>query len=106
MYMTVFKLMWPYFGRMLADKLSLYLQDRREQRLKAGEKLSEPWAELEKAVCPPCPPCPPCPTPEPAPIQPDPIASTGNKIWFGLSGVLLASAFVLMAYLFMHDDRA
>lgn len=92
MYLTVFKLIWPLLERLLAKQAAEYLEDRRQQRRQAGG-IQESTAD--------CPPCPPVDTP----VVVETEATSDNSIWFALSGILLGSAFSLMLYVMLQDDR-
>lgn len=89
MYMTIFKLIWPYLARQGAAYAADYLESRRQQR--------QAQPEERPADRPPCPPCP-----EPAAAA---ERSAANLIWFSLSGVLLSAALGLAGYLLVRDSR-
>jgi hypothetical protein len=93
MYITILKFLWPRLEKFLADQIAEYLRHRREQQQ------SQPGAIPKE--CPPCPPCPPATV---APLETEPaILLNRNIVWFSLSGVLLGSAFGLIAYIFVRD---
>ena len=80
--------------RLLATQAANYFQDRREQRLDAVNNQEQ--AED-------CPPCPPYPSADDAAMEDE--DTTGNTIWYALSGILLGSAFSLMLYVMLRDDN-
>jgi len=92
MYLTIFKVVWPLVERLLAKQAAEYLEDRRERRRQASE-IQESTTD-----------CPPCPPPE-MPVVAEIEASSDDSIWFALSGILLGSAFSLMLYVMLQDDR-
>lgn len=92
MYVTIFKIVWPFLQRLLARQAAEYLEDRRQQRGKASE------AEELTADCPPCPPAD-------IPVAAETEVSSDDSIWFALSGILLGSAFSLMLYVMLQDDK-
>jgi hypothetical protein len=98
MYITIFKLIWPYVGRHLADYAAGYLQERRERRLQQAQE------QATVADCPPCPPCPPAV--EPTTSSAGVLADGYNTFWFTLSGLVLGGAFGLMLYVFVRDRQA
>ncbi len=71
MYITVLKLFLPYLLRYLAGRAANYINTRRNRRL-AALKESEPLSE----ECQRLPP-----------------ADSQRAVWFGLSGILIGSAF-------------
>lgn len=81
MYTTLLRLVWPYLMRFLAGQAADYLERRREQKQTES-------ARGDSNVQNP-------------PTQ----ASTGNAIWYSLSGVLLGSALSLMLYIILRDDH-
>lgn len=92
MYITILKFLWPRLEKFLADQIAEYLRHRREQQQ------SQPGT-LPKD-CPPCPPCPPANATSP---ETEPAALLNhNVVWFSLSGILLGSAFGLIAYIFVR----
>lgn len=92
MYLTIFKIVWPLLERLLAKQAAEYLEDRRQRRRQPVE-IQESTADS--------PPCPPVDTPVVAETE----TSSDDSIWFALSGILLGSAFSLMLYVLLQDDR-
>ena len=92
MFTLILRLAWPHLMRFATSQAADYLESRRQRSL---EGKGEPQAAAE---CPPCPPCPPGVAAS--------ESSTGNTIWFALSGVMLGSAVSLMLYLILQDNNA
>ena len=92
MYLTIFKVIWPFLEWLLAKQAAQYLEDRRQQRHQASD------VQESTADYPPCPPAD-------MPIMTQTEDSSGDSIWFALSGILLGSAFSLMLYVMLQDDR-
>lgn len=93
MYLTIFKIVWPFLQRLLAKQAAEYFDDRRQQRREASE------AQELTADCPPCPPTD-------MPVVQETDSSFDDSIWFALSGILLGSAFSLMLYVMLQNDRS
>ena len=92
MHLTIFKVVWPFLERLLAKQAAQYLEKRRQQRRQPSE------VQESTADCPPCPPAD-------MPVVVEAETSSGGSMWFALSGILLGSAFSLMLYLMLQDDR-
>jgi|GEM_PF-2396542 len=92
MYLTIFKVVWPLLEKLLAKQAAEYLEDRRQHRRQAAE------VRESTADCPPCPPVD-------MPVVVETEATSDDSIWFALSGILLGSAFSLMVYVMLQDDR-
>ncbi len=86
MYTTLLRLAWPYLMRFLAGQAADYLERRREQKQTESDRGD---SNVQNPSSPP--------------IQAQ--VSTGNAIWYSLSGVLLGSALSLMLYIILRDDH-
>jgi hypothetical protein len=84
----LFRLLFPYLQRYLANRAAIYLQERRTRRLK---KLAENIA-----------------TTDPLLIGLSKIlrGRSSNTLWFSLAGLLLGSAFGAIFYLLVRDSNA
>ena len=94
MYAMILRLAWPYLIRFATSQAANYLEQRRERRAQPKEQPNN------LAECPPCPPCPPT-----AESNAEDEQTTGF-FWYALSGLLLGSAFSLMLYVLLQDDKA
>ena len=86
MFTTILKLIWPYLRRYLTQRAvesaADYLQTRREQRL-AQQVIDMPMED-----------------------SPPPVSFlSSNTFWYGLSGLLLGTAFSLIATLIFKKDE-
>lgn len=99
MYATIFKIAWPLVQRFLAGKAAEYLQERRERRLGLFKE------ETPLVECPPCPPCPPLEASVASGVNSSTVtaSSSGDAVWFALSGILLGSAFSIMLHIILQD---
>ena len=88
-WMILLRLVLPFVQKYAARYAADYLESWRERR----RQLSN----LEESLD--CPPCPPCPTAGDGPF------SRRNKVWYGLSGILLGGAFGLIGYLLLRPNN-
>ena len=92
MYLTIFKIVWPFLQRLLAKQTAEYFEDRRQQRHQASE------AQEAATDCPPY-------LPPDMPVVADTEPSSDDSIWFALSGILLGSALSLMIYIMLQENK-
>jgi hypothetical protein len=90
---TLFRVIWPflrgYLTRKAAERVTAYLQTRREQRLKKSHEAQEPVTEEQVVSCSPS----------------SGSFSTANAVWYTLSGVLLGGALgLIMTQIFRQED--
>jgi hypothetical protein len=92
MYGTIFRLVWPFLQRLLAKRITDYLQKRREQRLQA-QAIVVPLAQESDQV---------------KRLEYSPALSrlaTVDAVWFTLSGILLGSAIsLILAQIFLREE--